>query len=27
MDAEHCMHARLYEQGEMGIGTEAAIGH
>jgi hypothetical protein len=27
MDAEHGMHARLHEQGEMGIGTKAAVGH
>jgi hypothetical protein len=27
MEAEHRMHASLPEQGEMGIGTEAAIGH
>ncbi len=26
-DAEHGMHARLHEQGEMGIGAQAPIGH
>ena len=27
METEHCLHASLHEECEMGIGTEAAIGH